>query len=579
MSFSDSNELKGNPVSYGYAIGNVYIFEHVDVSTDEALIDESSVFGAVKRYEIAKKKALAELDLTISQMQENNDDKADIFIAHRAILTDVAIDEEIRGGISAKFWNTEFAITKIFQKYIRIIERSKDPVFRNRASDLEDVMRRVIFAGRGLKMKTLDSLPGPSVVVCRDLLPSDCLNFDRGNVLAIIAEEGGETSHSTIISRDYEIPAVLCVNGARSTLVDGQTVIVDAVEGIIFPSPEKSLIDSYLKKSADFSVAQKEIKKYRAKDPLMACGKRIDIMLNIGSISPVMFDNEKYVDGIGLMRTEFLYMESKYLPTEDEQFEAYKKVLSAFGTRPVTLRTLDIGGDKTLPYFELPVEENPFLGKRALRLCFDHPDLFRTQLRAAFRASAFGNLWLMLPMVGTIEDIRDAKAIINDVYKELDDEGIQYADNIKIGIMIEIPSIALIADAAVKEIDFASIGSNDLIQYLMAADRMNSGVKKYYQHYNPAVFRLIKIVADAFISAGKPLSICGEIGGDPCAAIVLVGLGLSKLSMNVNAIAPIKKILSMFTEEDAQKIAAKVCEFSSSADSEEYLKSVVGKKE
>ena len=569
-------EMKGNPVSRGYAIGGVYRYEQENIAPDESPVAAECAGEALGHFERAKKTTLLGLEAIVSRLRENGDDKAAIFAAQKAMLDDAAIDEEIRACIEGKLWNPEQAVYETYNKYIKVMQGAKDPVFRERAADLEDVERRLLFALRGRPVKSLAILKSPCVVVCKDLLPSDCVSFDRENVLGIVAEEGGETSHSAIISRSYEIPAILGVSEALSKLKDGQTVVADAVEGVVYADPDEGLIETYRQKSVDFLRAQSELKEYKPHEPLTADGKRIDIMLNIGDVSAVVLENEQYSDGVGLFRTEFLYMESKRLPSEEEQFEAYKKVLSVFGGRPVTLRTLDIGGDKTLPYFDLPEEENPFLGQRALRLCFERPEIFRTQLRAAFRASVFGSLWLMLPMVATMEDIRDAKKIIEDVRSELRGEGRPFSDDVKIGIMVEVPSIALISDMAAGEVDFASIGTNDLIQYTLAADRMNAGVSGYYQRYNPAVFRLIGTVADAFAKAGKPICVCGEMGGDPLAAAVLIGLGVGKLSMNVSSVAPVKKMLAGITKQDARGIADTVLELSTAAECERFLRGRLG---
>ena len=304
----------------------------------------------------------------------------------------------------------------------------------------------------------------------------------------------------------------------------------------------------------------------------MADGTLLPVHLNVGSANDQELAAEKYTDGVGLFRTEFIYMGKEQLPTEDEQYEIYKKVLTAFGDRPVTIRTLDIGGDKKLQCMELPVEENPFLGNRALRLCFSMPEVFLTQLRAALRASVHGNLWIMFPMVGSMDDIRRAKAFVQQAKDQLDAQGVPYSPNVKLGIMVEIPSIALVADLAAKEVDFASIGTNALTQYSTAVDRMNPALREYYQSYHPALFRLIGYVVESFAKEGKPVSVCGEMGGDPYAAAVLAGLGMSKLSMGSASVARIKKMLSGLTMEKARELAAKARSLPTNDEVESYLK-------
>ncbi|WP_270395814.1 phosphoenolpyruvate--protein phosphotransferase [Mediterraneibacter massiliensis] len=324
--------------------------------------------------------------------------------------------------------------------------------------------------------------------------------------------------------------------------------------------------DEYLKKKND-------MKQYIGVEPVTADGTKIEVCLNIGSADKNELELEKYTDGVGLFRTEFLYMSKKKLPTEEEQFAVYKKVAEIFGERQVIIRTLDIGGDKKLDYLELPQEDNPFLGLRALRLCFEMKPIFKTQLRAILRAGYYGNIWIMFPMVGSIGDIRFAKEIVQEVRDELEEEKIPYGRHVKVGIMVEIPSIALMADIAASEVDFASIGTNDLCQYLMAVDRLNPSVAKYYQSFHPAMFRLIKQIVEAFTRQGKPVSVCGEMGGNPQAVALLAGLGIRKFSMNASSIASVKKMISQLNICKAQRMSRTVLELSTAVQVENYLNS------
>ena len=420
--------------------------------------------------------------------------------------------------------------------------------------------------------KNLAALGEPVIVVAHDLLPSDTATLDRKNVLALVTEIGGATSHSAIIARSYEIPALLGVDGAMENLSHGQEIAVDAVEGLLVADPSGEVKADFAKKREAFLKRREEEKKFLGVEPRMADGTLLPVHLNVGSANDQELAAEKYTDGVGLFRTEFIYMGKEQLPTEDEQYEIYKKVLTAFGDRPVTIRTLDIGGDKKLQCMELPVEENPFLGNRALRLCFSMPEVFLTQLRAALRASVHGNLWIMFPMVGSMDDIRRAKAFVQQAKDQLDAQGVPYSPDVKLGIMVEIPSIALVADLAAKEVDFASIGTNDLTQYSTAVDRMNPALREYYQSYHPALFRLIGYVVESFAKEGKPVSVCGEMGGDPYAAAVLAGLGMSKLSMGSASVARIKKMLSGLTMEKARELAAKARSLPTNDEVESYLK-------
>ncbi len=397
--------------------------------------------------------------------------------------------------------------------------------------------------------------------------------MNRENVLAILTEVGGYTSHSAILARNYGIPAILGIDNVMEKLSDGETVIVDAVAGEIFTEPSNEELEKYANERDIFLLKAEEIKKYLTIEPVTADGEHIDVCLNVGTANDDEFVIQKFTDGVGLFRTEFLYMSRSSLPTEDEQFESYKKVAEIYGERPVIIRTLDIGGDKQLDYLDLPKEENPFLGLRALRFCFDMMHIFKAQLRACLRASVFGNIWIMFPMVGSLGDIHFAKKIVEEVKAELTLKGIGFNPDIKVGIMIEIPSIAIMADVAAAEVDFASIGTNDLCQYLTAVDRLNPNVAKYYQSFHPAMFRLIGNVITAFKKQGKVISVCGEMGGDPLAAATLIGLGMKKLSMNASSVPRIKKLISQINIYKAERMARTILELSTAAQVENFLKS------
>ena len=400
--------------------------------------------------------------------------------------------------------------------------------------------------------------------------------MDRQRVMAIITEVGGATSHTAILARSYRIPALLGVSEATEILKNGDSVIVDALKGTVLLEPDKDTTREYQEKLAEFIKDERETNEYLDKIPLIASGERYSVGLNIGGTAPD--EAFKYVDFVGLFRTEFLYMGSDYMPSEQEQFEAYKRVLANAMGNPVTLRTLDIGGDKTLRYMALPKEDNPFLGNRALRLCLQHMDLFKTQLRAALRASAFGNLQIMFPMVGTMDDIRAANKVVEEVKADLREKGIAFDEKVKVGIMIEIPSIALISDLAAKEVDFGSIGTNDLTQYLHAVDRMNPSITGYYQSMSPSMFRILGKVFEEYNKAGKPISVCGELAGNPLGALVMFGLGLRKFSMNGANIGRVKRTLSLFTLKETEEIARKVQQMDTEAEVIAYLKAEIARR-
>ncbi len=566
-------EYKGNPVSEGIAVGKAYLYQPYVPQATEGEIPESEAPAAIARYEALLAAAKGELEEIRRRLEAaGNGDKAKIFTAHNDILFDVAMDEEIRDKISYDFMTPEWAIHKVYEKFIKILGKAKDDLIRERVADLRDVKNRLLRIAAGVPEKNLAALEEPVVVVAHDLLPSDTATLDRERVLAIVTEVGGATSHSAIIARSYEIPALLGVEGILSQLSHGQETAVDAIAGVLIADPSPEVKAQFAKKREEFLRRRDEEKKFLPLPPKMADGTLLPIHLNLGSASDQELAGEAYTDGVGLFRTEFIYMGKEQLPTEEEQYEIYKKILTAYGDRPVTLRTLDIGGDKKLQCMELPVEENPFLGNRALRLCFTMPEVFLTQLRAALRASIHGNLWIMFPMVGSLDDIRRAKEFLETAKKQLEERGVPYSKEVKTGIMVEIPSIALVADLAAKEVDFASIGTNDLTQYATAVDRMNPALREYYQSYHPALFRLIGFVIQAFAKEGKPVSVCGEMGGDPYAAAVLAGLGMSKLSMGLASVARIKKLLSGLTMEKARELAEKVCTLPTSKEVEAYLK-------
>ena len=524
-------------------------------------------------YLAARDAAQGELETLCQHFTELGDnEKASIFSAHLEILSDETMDEEIQAGISGGESSGPWVIRSVYEQYASMFEQLADPIIRERAVDLRDVCARLLRCWEGLPEQNLSALPEPVIIITHDLVPSDTATLDRNNVLGIVTEIGGSTSHSAIIARSYEIPAVLGVSGIVSQLEDRQEVILDAVDGAILTGFDEEVRSAYEAKRREILRRQAHTKLYIDREPITPDGVRIAVELNIASAEPQNLEYAKYTDGVGLFRSEFLYMGRSALPTEEEQFQAYRKVLMTYGSRPVILRTLDIGGDKPLDCLDIPKEDNPFLGNRALRLCFQHPDMFRTQLRASLRASVYGNLWLMFPMVASMDDIRRAKSCLESAKAELTAEGIPFSPDLKVGIMVEIPAIAFLADQAAREVDFASIGTNDLTQYLTAVDRGNPEVRAYYQTYHPSLFRLIGYVVRSFAAQGKPVGVCGEMGGDPLAAAVLIGLGMRQLSMGAASVASIKQMILSTSCETAKALAETVCGLSTADEVRKYLK-------
>jgi phosphotransferase system enzyme I (PtsI) len=567
-------KLFGNPVSKGIAIGEVMLYEpfraNPSVSTR---IDEAEVDVSLERYEKAVGMARMELEERLPALSECMPDKAKILAAHVEILSDPVINEEVHRAVRSGLMPADAALAMTFDKYSKLLEKSKNAAMRERASDLQDVKNRILRCWAGKREKNLSSLNRPVIVVCDDLYPSDTVSVDRKNVLGIIARTGGSTSHTAIIARGYGIPAVLGVPNCMEHLNDGDIAVLDAEKGEIVIAPDDAEFSTYTAAALRAETELLEIRRWRRAEPVTRDGHRAWIGMNIASVSDDELEQTVYADGSGLFRTEFVYMRQTGVPSEEEQYLIYRRALEAFGGKPVIMRTVDIGGDKQLERFGLPREDNPFLGLRGLRLCFARPELFGEQIRAALRASAHGDLRIMLPMVSSMEEIARARAFITEQGALLDARGITWNRGVEIGIMIEIPSMALIADLAAQEVDFASIGTNDLCQYLNAADRLNPSVESCYQEYHPAMFRVMGNIARAFAEAGKSVSICGEMGGDPLTVPALIGLGIEKFSMNAASIAPVKRVICGLDMDAASELAQEAQRLKTASDVRELLRS------
>lgn len=571
-------EYRGNVASAGIAIGKAFIFKPHVPSVKHQKILQEQVEQELSTLKTACAMAGEELDAVIARLEESDPEKAEIIVAHRSILDDTELLDEIELAITDELCCVKWAIQKGYNEFADMMREADDELLAERASDLDDVCNRLLRCTEGIPEVTLANLREPCIVVAEELYPSETVLMDASNVLGIITERGGITSHTAIIAKSYGIPAVLGVKKATERLAKGTVLVLDALKGIVITDFDEDVLEHYTALS-HAEVRKKEIAAtYLDKKAMTKDGVRIDIEANVGSTSPNALKAAEFTDGVGLFRTEFLYMEATQLPDEDTQYEAYRTVLEAFDGRTVVLRTLDIGGDKHLSYKELPHEENPFLGKRALRLCLDEPEMFKTQLRAALRSSVHGDLWVMFPMVSGLDEVRIAKQMVKEAEAELTQENIPYDANIKIGVMIEIPAAALIADLIAQEVDFASIGTNDLIQYLTATDRLNSEVSQYYQSFHPAVLRLIKMVSTSFSKYGKDLCICGELGGNTAGAVALIGLGVRRLSMSASNVAEIKQVVANISVAEAEEAVEKTLSMSTAAEIETYLKGFVAEK-
>ncbi|TGV30581.1 phosphoenolpyruvate--protein phosphotransferase, partial [Mesorhizobium sp. M00.F.Ca.ET.186.01.1.1] len=460
---------------------------------------------------------------------------------------------------------------------IGLFEQMDNDYMRERAADIRDVTKRVLAYLLGVNFFQPSSLTEEVIIVAEDLTPSDTAQLNRQFVKGFVTDIGGRTSHSAIMARSMEIPAVVGTQNITSAVQTSTLMIVDGHEGVVIIDPSEEEVAHYTRKQAEDAEQKAELAKLVHNQTVTADQHHVELAANIGSPADVAGALANGAEGVGLFRTEFLYMGRDDFPTEEEQYVAYKQVLTSMGDKPVVIRTLDIGGDKHLSYLDMPEEMNPFLGYRAIRLCLDRQELFRTQLRALLRAGVHGNLKIMFPMIATLEEFRQAKAILEEEKHALQNSGAAVSDRLEVGIMIEIPAAAMMADVFAREVDFFSIGTNDLIQYTMAADRMNERVAYLYQPYHPAVLRLLRNVIQAGHKEGKWVGMCGEMAGDPVAVPILLGLGLDEFSMSASSILPARKQLSLLSREEMEKHIDTILQMSTSAQVEAFVKTTIMK--
>ena len=533
---------KGIAASKGYAIGTVFIQEHEEIIISDAKVSDI----AAEKEKLSK--ALAQSKEQLEAIKEKTakeigEHEAQVFEAHLMLLDDVEFTGQMEMTIENDKLNAMKAVQNVTDTFVMIFDSMDDPYMRERAADIKDVSKRIIANLAGKGGNGMENVGANTVVVAHDLTPSDTAQLDRSKVIGFLTNIGGRTSHSAIMARTLEIPAVVGLGDITTSVKNGDTVIVDGIEGVAIINPDEATINEYKARLEKFKAEQEELKKLIDVKTTTKSGRRIEVCGNIGKPEDIDQVLANGGDGVGLFRTEFLYMDRDEAPTEDEQFEAYKYVLEKADGKQVVIRTLDIGGDKTLPYLPLPEEMNPFLGYRAIRLCLDRKDIFRVQIRALLRASVYGNLAVMFPMISGLEEFQQAKAFVEECKAELKAEGIAYSDSIQWGIMVEIPAAAVYADELAKHVDFFSIGTNDLIQYTLAADRMSEKVSYLYNPMHPAVLRLIKMTIDGAHKHGKWVGMCGEMAGDERAIPTLVEYGLDEFSMSATSILTAKKII------------------------------------
>lgn len=550
-----AKELKGIAASDGIAIAKAYLLVEPDLSFEKSEV--ADVESEVKRFQDAVAISKQELEKIRNKAAEDlGEDKAQIFDAHLLVLNDPELVGPIEEAIKSNKVNAESALQDTTDTFIGMFEAMDNEYMRERAADIRDVRKRIISHLLGVSIPNPSLIDEEVVVVAKDLTPSDTAQLNREFVKGFVTDVGGRTSHSAIMARSLEIPAIVGTKEVTKNASKNDLVIIDGLEGNVIINPTDEQLAEYKKVQTDFAAKQAEWEKLKNEKTVSKDGVHVELAANIGTPTDLPGVISNGGEAVGLYRTEFLYMGRDNFPTEDEQFDAYKAVLSGMEGKSVVVRTLDIGGDKTLPYLDLPEEMNPFLGFRAIRLCFANEDLFRTQLRALLRASIYGNLKIMFPMIATVAEFRDAKAILEDEKKKLVANGTEVSDKIELGIMIEIPAAAVLADQFAKEVDFFSIGTNDLIQYTMAADRMNERVSYLYQPYNPSILRLVKNVIDASHKEGKWTGMCGEMAGDQTAVPLLLGLGLDEFSMSASSILKSRSLLKRLNKSDMEKLAA-----------------------
>ncbi len=550
--------FKGTGASPGIAIGKVLVVEHSELEIEKrsiADIDEE-VTKLDRAVEISKEELTKVKEKALVELGEH---EAEIFEAHLLVLEDPELIDSAKAKIRDEEVNADFALKEIRDMFVGMFESMDNEYMRERAADIKDVTNRIIRHLLGAKIVDLAALEEEVVLVAHDLTPSDTATMNKSKVLGFLTDIGGRTSHTAIMARTLEIAAVVGLTDITTKAKDGDYIVFNGDTGEVILNPDEETMTKYTKLKTEFEEYRKSLELLKGKPSVTLDGRHVELAGNIGSPKDVEGLIKNDAEGVGLYRTEFLYMDKEdAFPTEEEQYEAYKAVLEGMDNKPIVIRTLDIGGDKELPYFEMESEMNPFLGYRAIRICLDRKDIFKTQLRALYRASVHGKLRIMFPMISSLEELLAAKEVVAEVKDELKAEEVAFADDVEVGMMIEIPSAAVISDILAKHVDFFSIGTNDLIQYTCAVDRMNQKISHLYNQFNPAVLRLIKTVIDNAHKEGKWVGMCGESAGDQRMIPILLGFGLDEFSMSPISILPARKLITSVSYEDMQNFANEV---------------------
>ena len=567
--------IQGISGSRGVAVGNVYRYIQEEIVIPDYTVAEDKVEEEIGKFAAAMAATLKQLD-TIRQkaLDEMGPEEAAIFEAHMQIAQDPSLSDGIKSLVESSHTNVVAATAQTIETFANIFLGMEDAYMRERGADIKDIGDRLMRNMLGMNPRGLSHISGEVILVAQDLAPSDTASLDKNVVKGIVTAAGGPTSHAAIMARTLEIPAVMGVGDIES-FVDGDKAVVLGTDGIVEMNPSDADWDEYTNQAAAF---QEELKRLRESANLEATttdGHHVELFGNIGKAKDAKNALTMGAQGIGLYRTEFLYMENDELPAEDVQFEEYKKVAQDMKGKPVIIRTMDIGGDKELKCLDLPSEMNPFLGYRAIRISLNRPDIFKVQLRALLRASAFGDIHIMYPMIASVEEVKQANAMLDECKEELTAEGKEFNKDIKVGIMIEVPAAAVISPILAKYVDFFSIGTNDLCQYTLAVDRMNEAIGNLYQPLHPGVLRLIKHVIDASHEHGKFTGMCGELASDPVATMILLGLGLDEFSMTASSIPLIKNILRSVSKAECEEVANKALTMDTAEEITGYAKSVL----
>ena len=565
--------MKGLGVSDGYGIGRVMLI--LDQKLDYTPREIADVDAEIARFHDAidqfTKNTLEQADAV---RKSTGDKEAEILEGHIAIIADPFMKGEIENLIKAHQC-AEAAVEQICQMFIDMFTATGDDLTMQRAADVKDIRDSLLAILLGVQEVKISDAPEGTVLVVRELTPSMTAGIKKENIVGIIAETGSQTSHSAILARAMEIPAVLSVPNALSQLSSGEQIIVDGFNGDVITAPSEEIMEEYVAKRDTFLREKRELELYRGKPTVSASGETYELCCNIGTPKDAAKAMEKDGEGVGLFRTEFLFMDRTALPTEDEQFEAYKTAAVVLKGKPLIIRTLDIGGDKEIPYLGLEKEENPFMGFRAIRYCLKHRDMFKSQIKAILRASAFGDVRIMFPLITAVEELREGKALVEEAKSDLRASGIEFNENIPVGVMTETSASGVIADLLAKEADFFSIGTNDLTGYTMACDRGNSDVGYLYSPFQPSVLRLIKSIIENGVRAGIPVGMCGEAAANPMMVPLLISFGLTEFSVSAVSVLKVRKCIANWTKDEADKVAEKVMSMATEKEITDYLKTVI----